>query len=595
MSDFRALPRKLGAAATAFVLACVFSASGAAAQTAPRSALPDQRLDAPVPPPPAAPPAAAVRRAPQGGPAPAPVVDIRLDLREVIITPADAPLAAVPGVAEAVEAAVAGAARRPLDLPALEALRRRMTEALVAEGYVSSGFRLREVNLDEGTVTFRLVEGRIAEILVGGEGIAAGPERPIGALGADYVRARLAPSDDAFDRPFDIDETQEALRILLRDRTIERVDAAIRPGAAPGEAVLDLDVAPRRPYDLAFTFANDTPAGIGELTGRAVGSARNLFLSGDELRAEVELSEGRRRAILEGDAPLWPGGPSPFFVAEAARSIFVDGALQDIDARSDFLRAGFGLRVPLVETSRRRLTTVLAFDWKRTESSVLGEPTSFSPGPIDGVAKTSVLSFSQEFVDLGDDRTLAIRATANLGLPILGATPDRDDPTDGSDNPDGVFWSLIAQAQAAQRLAPELTLIARVQGQYASEGLLPVEQVAIGGRETVRGFGEASAAGDDALVGSLEARIAAFDLAIPDLTPGDHDATLTIAPFIDAGHVRRRGGGGDTLVGAGAGLIWSPAPGIGARLFLAAPLTGGRGDRGLQGEGVHFAMTFALP
>ncbi|MEM8755782.1 MAG: ShlB/FhaC/HecB family hemolysin secretion/activation protein, partial [Pseudomonadota bacterium] len=462
-------------------------------------------------------------------------------------------------------------------------------EALVAEGYVSSGFRLREVDLQAGSATYELIEGRLVDVLVRGDGVADGA-RGIGELDPAYVAARLAPEPGAFD----VDATQEALRVLLRDRNIERVDAAIRPGAAPGEAVLDVDATARRPYDFAFTFANDTPAEIGEATGRVAFAARNIAAAGDELRGEAELTEGRRRIVAEFETPTRPGGPAPFVAVEAARSEFVSGPLSDpIDARSDFLRFAAGVRLPLIETSRRSLTTVVAFDWKRTKSFAGGIGVTFGSGSEGGVTRTSVLSLGQEFVDLGEDRTIAIRATANLGLPILGATPNTAENPSGQD---GEFFSFIAQAQAAQRLTPEVTLIARAQGQLASEALLPVEQVAIGGRETVRGFPEAAANGDDALVGSLEGRIAAFDLPVPDLTPAGHDATFVLTPFVDAGVVRRReGGGSDTLVGVGGGFIWSPRPGLSARFFFGAPLTDRRGARGLQGEGAHFAVTLALP
>lgn len=575
-----------GVAGAIAVAAALFAhPTGSAAQTAPRSGLPDARLDAPILPAPEvapAPPLAVPQAPPRAAPSAA---DIRLTLRTVVLTPKDAPLAATPGVAAAIDAALG----READLASLETLRRKMTEALVREGYVSSGFRLREVDLDVGSATYEIVEGRLTEIFVAGEGIADG-ERRIGEASPDDVRARVAPGPGAFD----VDDTQEALRILLRDRNVERVDAAIRPGAAPGEAVLDLNVKARRPYDFAFTAANDTPFEIGETTGRFAFSARNLTFSGDELRGEIELSEGRRRVILDADAPLWPGGPTPFATFEAARSEFVRGPLSGAtDARVDFLRLSAGVRVPLIETSRRQLAMILAFDWKRSKSFSLGGGQSFSDGPIGGVSRTAVLSLGQEFVDLGENRTIAIRATANFGLPILGATPNTSINESGQD---GRFFSFIAQAQAAQRLTPELTLIARAQGQVASEALLPIESVAIGGRETVRGFSEASASGDDALVGSLEARIAAFDLAIPGFTPPGHDATFTLAPFIDAGFVNRReGGGSDTLVGVGAGFIWSPRPGVSTRFFFGAPLTDRPDGGGLQGEGAHFAVTLALP
>jgi len=294
---------------------------------------------------------------------------------------------------------------------------------------------------------------------------------------------------------------------------------------------------------------------------------------------------------VEGDIPIWPGGPAPFLAAEYAVSDFVQRPGNIDEFSTSFLRFGAGVRVPLIETSREQLTSIIALDWKRTQSRFIGGGFAFSPGvEEDGSSQTAVFSIAQEYVNLAENSTLAVRGAVNIGLPILGATQN------GAGVPDGEFVSVVAQAQAALRLAPELTMIARLQGQWASGALLPVEQVAIGGRETVRGFGEASISGDRALVGALEARVAAFDLAIPGFTPPDHDATLVVAPFIDGGAVRRLfDKTDDLLIGAGAGLIWSPRPGLAMRGYYGFALEGPEIGTGIQGEGFHFAVSIALP
>ena len=562
----------------AFLIACLV-AGAVAAQTAPRSEQPGARLDPPPLPPAPGKPQFDRSTPTSTAPAQPGPVDVRFVLKRVVLTPSGTPLADTDGLNEVIAANLGATA----DLAALEGLRRRLTEALIAAGYVSSGVWLVEIDLDAGVATYRIVEGRVSEVRVAGEGVSG---REIGDITPDYVRGRLALPEGAFN----FETAEERLRILLRDRAVGRVDAAVRPGAGPGDTVLDLNVTRARPYDISLTLANDTPNGIGEETLRLNGAFRGLATSGDELRAELEISEGRRSIILDGDAPLWPGGPAPFFAFEYAQSEFVDAPLSTLDLKNSFLRIGGGLRVPVLETSRRSLTGVFGFDYKRTKSSLLGQGFSFSPGVRDGVAKTAVISAAAEFVDLGDDRTIALRAAANLGISAFGATRN------AAGVPDGDFASLVAQAQVAQRITPDLTLIARAQGQIASDALLPLEQVAIGGRETVRGFSEAVVSGDDGLVGSLEARFSLADLPVPGFTPGGAAAPLTLAQFIEGGKVwRKDGGGSDTLIGAGAGLLWSPRPGVDAALYVGAALKGAEDGGGLQGEGVHFVVTIALP
>ncbi|MFN3260304.1 MAG: ShlB/FhaC/HecB family hemolysin secretion/activation protein [Pikeienuella sp.] len=508
-------------------------------------------------------------------------VDVDMTLRAVLLTPEDSPLIGEEGLRAAAE----GALGRRVDLAALEALRREMTEALVAAGYVSSGVRLRTVDAGAGEATFEIVAGRLTGIRVRGEGVAEAGARGPGEIGAEWLRERVALDDG----PFSLPAAEEALRILLRDRNVARVDAAIRPGAGEGETALDLDIAARRPYDAALTLSNDTPDIAGEETARLSLAARNLLFSGDEARLELEGTEGRRRARFEAEAPVRPGGPAPFISFEHAVSEFVREPFRSADVDSTFTRIGFGVTVPLIETSRRRLNGILAFDRKRARSTVAGVPFSFEEGPENGLSRTSVLSLAFEFSDLAEARSLALRVSGSAGLPILGATEN------AGDLPDGRFFVLVAQAQLAARLTDAATVIARAQGQIADRRLLPLEQVAIGGRDTVRGFGEASLAGDDAAVGSLELRLAMIDLPVPELTPPDHPATLTLAPFIDAGATRRKGRKAEGLIGAGAGLLWSPSPGVDAAFYFGAALSGGSRGTGLQGEGAHLAVTIALP
>lgn len=521
-------------------------------------------------------------------------VDLSMTLRDVEFIAEDeaaAALAMIEGVAE-----TANEGRgRTVGFEEIEALRLSLTEIIVAAGYVSSSLRLAEIDLDRGVVRFEIIAGRLAAVRASGEGVVDDDLREPGDLGAGYVAARMAGDGGVFSLP----ETEEALRVLIRDRNVDRVVGAVRPGEAPGDAVLDLDVTAREPWNLAATVANDTPDGIGEETLTLAGAARNLLVSGDELRAEAAVSEGRRSLRLEADAPLWPGGPAPYIAFEHSSADFVTQPFKRLDVASRFTRVGVGIRAPLIETSTRRLTSIVGFDLKRTRSSLAGEPFSFSAGVQNGKTRLSVLTFAQEFIDLGEARTFAARAEVNIGLPILSATKRRApgpglpiDPTD----PDASFVSFVGQAQVAQRLTPDVTLIARAQGQVSDGALLPIEQVAIGGRDTVRGFGESVLTGDEALVGSLEARISLMDLALPELSPPGYASPLVLAPFVDAGAVWARRGQDDALVGVGAGLLWAPRPGMDASLYFGVAATGRdlRGG-GLQGEGVHLALSFAFP
>ena len=167
---------------TGLVAAISLAVAGAAmAQTAPQSKQPGNKFDiAPLPERGGTP---VFNRSERTANAPAPRgnVDVRFTLKRVILAPEASPLAATDGLSQAIQQAIGATA----DLAALEGLRRRLTEALVAAGYVSSGVRLTEIDLDAGIATYQIVEGQVSEVRVAGEGVS---ERDLGDVTPDYVR-----------------------------------------------------------------------------------------------------------------------------------------------------------------------------------------------------------------------------------------------------------------------------------------------------------------------------------------------------------------------------------------------------------------------
>jgi len=104
--------------------------------------------------------------------------------------------------------------------------------------------------------------------------------------------------------------------------------------------------------------------------------------------------------------------------------------------------------------------------------------------------------------------------------------------------------------------------IIRVAGQYTGERLLALEQMAVGGAYTVRGYRENQIVRDKAVVGSLEFRI-------PLLFNKAGASLFELAPFFDIG------GGWDegihqtpqTLASTGIGVVLTPCKNFEAQLF----------------------------
>jgi hemolysin activation/secretion protein len=137
----------------------------------------------------------------------------------------------------------------------------------------------------------------------------------------------------------------------------------------------------------------------------------------------------------------------------------------------------------------------------------------------------------------------------------------------------------------------DLQVVVRGDLQLADRPLLGLEQLAIGGHDTVRGFRENRLVRDNGVIGSLELR-----LPVPLPFWRAWRPRFAIAPFVDVGHgwnSDRPEPGADTLVSAGVGgrfglldawsfdVYWGEA--------LSDVTTAGHD---LQDYGVHLGLTW---
>jgi hemolysin activation/secretion protein len=111
----------------------------------------------------------------------------------------------------------------------------------------------------------------------------------------------------------------------------------------------------------------------------------------------------------------------------------------------------------------------------------------------------------------------------------------------------------------------------RLGWQLASQPLVPSEQYVVGGVDTVRGYLEAAASGDNGVLGSFEWR------SPPLLDPGAHGIAMNGLLFVDGSHtnlidVAAGQSAGTSLVGAGMGLRVRAAPTWSGAIDLAWPL-----------------------
>ena len=502
---------------------------------------------------------------------------------------------------------VARYTNRPITVEALEDARLALTRRYVEKGYINSGAILPDQTVEGGAVTFQIVEGKLSEIrLTGNQRLRRG-----------YVTRRLQKSAEPV---LNLVTLRDRLELLRQDPNLRSIQAELRPGLAPGEGVLDVQVSEAEPFQLGVVYSNRRPPSVGATAVDIVGFVRNPTGFGDLLSFQYDLANGPLDGLRLAGAedfsfdytvPITYNDTTLSFSFSRTDSVVVETPFEDLEIGSDTDSYALTIRHPLyrrpvaepaTETRRARPAVEVAVfasaALRDSETTLLGETFEFSPGTDDGRSRVAVLRLGQELITRGPARALSVRSTFSLGLDTLSATTNGEDRIFGRDLPDGQFLSWLGQAQYVQRLdfgnldlgrlgtlpLSRSQLVLRGAGQLSSSPLLPIEQFAVGGMDTVRGYRENRLVRDQGFAASAELRL-------PLILNAAGEDVLAVVPFFDFGCARdrERGDEGETLSSVGLGVVFTPERRVSLQVYYGYPMTNqGDSHQDLQDIGLHF-------
>lgn len=476
---------------------------------------------------------------------------------------------------------------QPTTIEDLEVMRLALTQLYVNAGYINSGALLPRQQVENGVVLFRIIEGRLSAVRPFGEDIG-GDFGFGGQLVPDYLTDRLAIPTD---QPLNVEQLRERFGILLEDRMVDRLRGQLKPGEAPGEAVLDLEVEIRDPVFASVSVNNHNAVSNGAVGVNGDVTLYNLSGRGDVSSFNLAVTEGRRKGSGRVEMPFLAGKFTPFIEAQYSSSEVVETPFDELDITNEFSRIAIGAGFRVFQSTTDRVDLTFSFDRTTSETRLLDMP--FPPtGVNDTVISAYALRFSQEWVRRGLDEVVALRSTFNLGLDVFDASKGVD-----SSVGDGDYFSWLGQAQYIRRLTDRLRVLGRVQAQLTKTSLPSFEQTGVGGVSTVRGYRANAISRDKALIFTLEAPILLTDLPFPGLTKSGGRAPVELTPFIDYGAGWDNGqsiGSRTDLLGIGLGLNWRPSDNISFDLVYGRPVIKdndvARGSD-LTDESIYFNIT----
>jgi hemolysin activation/secretion protein len=376
----------------------------------------------------------------------------------------------------------------------VEEMRTRLTKVYVDQGYLNSGalFVLPISPATSERLQFQIIEGRIQDVRIQG----------LQDLDESYIKQRLPIANEVLN----MHTLREQFQLLLQEPLFERIQSRLLPTGTLGEAILELDVVRKPSYSYSVFVNNYRSPAIGEIVLGASAIVRNVSGKGDALDVQVGKSRGATPYHLAWTMPLNDPLRSVQMSFDQGRSSVVEAPLDLVDIHSQTRAWELKWSQALMHTLERRFEMGIALSQRQTQSSLLGEDFSFSPGEVNGRSKTQVLKFSQDWSERGESTGLLLRSVFHFGRNNRQENDALFPVT--SENvgvPPRQYWVWNGQIQWLKQLSDwNAQFLFRGQWQWSPMHLISMEKMAIGGTATVRGFREGSLLRDQAQIMSLE-------------------------------------------------------------------------------------------
>lgn len=458
---------------------------------------------------------------------------------------------------------------RDISFAELFQARSKVTQLYIDRGYITSGALIPPQTLQGGVVKIQIVEGSLESINV------SGTRR----LNPDYVRSRIAI---ATFKPLNRERLLQALQLLQLNPLIKNLSAELAAGTQPGSSVLEVRVSEAKTGNVQISLDNNRAPSVGSFNRRVQINEANLSGAGDNLSLGYSNTDGSNGLDLSYTLPINARNGTIRFSYGTTSSNVIEPPFDRLDINASSRYYELSLRQPVVQTPSEELAIGVTASRQESETSVLEIPFPLSLGADDnGRTRISALRFFQEWTKRNSREVIAARSQFSVGVNAFGSTLN-------SNPPDSRFFSWRGQAQWVRLLAPDTLFLIRGDMQLADRALVPLEQIGLGGQQSIRGYRQDILLTDNGVLASAEVRI-------PVLRLPQWNTLVQVAPFFDIGKAWNNEGRDDpdpsVLASVGLGLQLQITDRITARLDYGIPLVSvSSNKRTWQENGFYFSI-----
>ena len=460
-----------------------------------------------------------------------------------------------------------------------------ITKLYTGRGYINSGAYVPAEVLNGATPEIRIIEGRLETI-----NVAVQPPgslwlaRP---LSPSYIRRRLERGIQA---PLQIDQLVDAVKLLEQDPLIRSISTELAPGTTTGRSILNVKVQQAPPFHVSATLDNSRSPSVGRFQQQVSLSHANLLGLGDRLQVGFSRTEGSRGFNIGYSLPINPKNGTLSFSYSNSRGQVIEDPFRDLDIKSRSQTYELSLRQPIKQTSTETLALTLRGThysnkgvFLETFNDGVALPFPAQGSDVNGLTRVTTLRFGQEWIKRSERNVVSLQSEFSFGINALNATV-LDQP------PDGRFFSWQGRGFWVHSFAPDTLFTLKGQVQLANRPLVPVEQISIGGLDTVRGYRTSTLLADSGWFVSAEAYL-------PVLRIPKWRGVLQVIPFLDVGQGKNQGidqPSPSKLLSTGLGLQWKMGDNFRARLDWGIPLINRTTESGRSlRESLFFSVTFS--
>jgi hemolysin activation/secretion protein len=472
-------------------------------------------------------------------------------------------------------------ANRPLDFTQLQQVASEITQLYVRNGYINSGAYLpgdQSFDITGGTIEIKVIEGTVEDIVV------TGTKR----LNPDYIKSRIGLGAG---KPLKIDRLIESLQLLQLDPLIKTISTELVSGQQPGTSIVQLKVSESPNWQTGVSIANNRTPSVGEIQAQVFGSQNNLTGWGDSIGVAYGKSEASSVFDLNYTLPLNPRNGTLRFQYSNSASRVIESPFDRLDINSNGQDFGLTYRQPIIQTPSREFALGATLARRETNTgylfSVIGERIAYpTPGAdANGLTRVTAARFFQDYTVKDTQQVFAMRSQVSLGVNALGATIN-------SGSPDSQFLTWRGQAQYVRALAPNSIFLFKLETQLADRPLLALEQIGLGGQDTVRGYRQDLLLADNGVIASAEVRL-------PIFTAPDSKQILQVVPFLDFGWGWNKPNNPSpnptpsTIASGGLGLRYQGGDNFSAKLDYGIPFNAiDTNKRTGQEKGFYFSLNY---